>query len=69
MYGLPDSAILGTAKRVSRMGRIKKRRYEIDSYETGWGRIVAKWINSKDRKAQAKHQQKRLERKHKVKFV
>lgn len=69
MYGLPDSAILGTAKRLKRgiVGKQIKRR-EWTRFESGSEELIGKWLDKREAKARAKRQQKRLERKHKVKF-
>lgn len=74
MYGLPDSAVVGTAKRLGRMSQTKKSR-NLTTYEGGESEVIARWIARREQKARAKRQQKRLERKqeklarkHKVRF-
>ena len=70
MYGLPDSAILGTGKRVKRS--IVGRRKVEDEDNGEWSFLIYLWLEHKKRKArkQAKEQHRKdLERKHQVKFV
>ena len=70
MYGLPDSAILGTAKRAKRgIVGSRSRRRPVESTENGLSLVIRKWITRNDRKKVARQQTERLERKHKVRFT
>jgi len=70
MYGLPDSAILGTAKRV-KTGIVGRRRIE-ETDNGEWSLPIYIWLQLKKRKDRKKRQEAKrneLERKHKVRFT
>ena len=74
MYGLPDSAILGTAKRLRRVvkgshPRIRKTNKELQDREAPFWDAVASMLDRYADKREAKQERKKLEKKHKVKFI
>ena len=67
MYGLPDSAIVGSAKRISRMSRVKKyREYQEEEHWLEWlTRKLYQWSEQMD----SWKKRKEIESKHRVRFV
>ena len=65
MYGLPDSFIVGTARRVIRSLRIKGAQSE---FETGWGRLMGEFLEWLDKRAKQKRAKKKLSKKHNLDF-
>jgi hypothetical protein len=70
MYGLPDSAIVGTTRRVSRMarGKIVKTKKAYIEKESPAGEAFASFINKWANKRLAKQRRKALAKKHGVSF-
>ena len=70
MYGLPDSAIIGTARRLSRMGRLRIRKTNRELVEVpspaseAFARMIGKWAD----KRLAKQRREALAKKHGVSF-
>jgi hypothetical protein len=68
MYGLPDSFIVGTARRVARSVTKPIKHREWDEMETSWGRLVAQFLVWLDKRAKRKSARKKLARKHRITF-
>lgn len=70
MYGLPDSAIVGTARRLFRMprGKIVKTNKEYIEQPSPAGEAFASFINKWANKRLAKQRRKALAKKHGVSF-
>lgn len=70
MYGLPDSAIVGSAKRLGRMGKVRK--HEMYDYEEDFLDWAIRKLQAYNEKTEAKRKEKakqeELARKHKVRF-
>lgn len=70
MYGLPDSAIVGSAKRLGRMGKIRK--HQMYDYEEDFLDWLIRKLEASAKKKEAKRKeeakQEELARKHKVRF-
>ena len=57
MYGLPNSFIVGTARRVIGSLKIKGAQPE---FETGWGRLMSEFLEWLDKRAKQKRNKKKL---------
>jgi hypothetical protein len=68
MYGLPDSIIVGTTRRIARSVSKSIKRREWDEVETSWGRLVAQFLVWLDERAKKRKIRKRLARKHRITF-
>jgi hypothetical protein len=66
MYGLPDSAILGTARRITRGIKAVKSQPEM---QTSWGLLVSELIAKADNRKEDKKTKERLAKKHRVSFT
>jgi hypothetical protein len=64
MYGLPDSAILGTAKRVGRMGKIQKVGKETHEVSSVYSWLVTKLIDYLFERSRQKAEIKRIAQEH-----
>jgi len=66
MYGLPDSILVGTARRLARGIKGAGRQTE---RQTSWGLLVSELIAKSENRKENKTTKERLAKKHRVSFT